>query len=396
MNSKIDIDLVRKQTPTCLELVHFNNAGCSLMPLPVQAKVFSYLEQEQKSGGYETELVHRDELAAMYDSIAKLINCNNEEIAYCESNTKGWQQFFYSLELAPGDNIITTRADYGSNIVAYIQAAKRHGVGIRYIDTDEQGDLQLHSLENMIDKSTRLISISHIPTGCGMVNPTAAVGRIAGQANVPYLLDACQSVGQLKIDVQEIGCTALTTTGRKYMRGPRGTGFCYIARSYYENIEPMILEQQGVKLIDDSSYELVDSARRFENFEGHFGGRIGIKAAADYAMSVGPAAIEERVMQISRICREKLSSIAGVTIHDTGRVQCGIVSFSVRGRHPRQTRQELNAKGINTWVSTGPGSLVDFQDRGLESVSRASLHYFNTEQEIDRLCEEIELLNSAL
>jgi selenocysteine lyase/cysteine desulfurase len=389
---EIDIELVRQQTPACLDLVHFNNAGCSLMPLQVQEKVFSYLKQEQEKGGYETALARRDELSAMYQSIAAMLNCNEDEVAYCESNTKGWQQFFYSLRLTAGDNIITTRVDYGSNMVAYIQAAKRTGVEIRYIGTDELGDLDLASLERNIDARTRLVSISHIPTGNGLVNPAQAVGRIANQANIPYLLDACQSAGQLQLDVGKIGCTALTATGRKYMRGPRGTGFCFIARAYFENAEPMILEQQGVRLIDESNYQLADSARRFENFEGHFGGKIGLKAAVDYAGSIGLQAIEKRVFAIARSCRRKLSSITGVTIHDSGRIQCGIVSFSVKGWRPEDTRQALNARGINTWVCTGPGSLVDYQSRGLESTSRASLHYFNTEQEIDTLCGEVEEL----
>ena len=213
----IDIDKVRLETPACAHLTHFNNAGCSLMPLPVREKMFDYLESEQYAGGYETAVNYKTELSGMYNSIARLINCDADEIAFCESNTRGWQQFFYSLNFSSGGNIITSRVDYGSNFVAYIHAGKKFGMEIRYIDTDENGDLDLDHLASLIDANTKLISISHIPTGSGLVNCAEDIGEIAWNAGVPFLLDACQSVGHLDIDVAKIlivpGSLLLTSAG---------------------------------------------------------------------------------------------------------------------------------------------------------------------------------------
>ena len=391
----IDIDRVRLETPACAHLTHFNNAGCSLMPSVVREKMFNYLESEQYAGGYETAVKYEAELAGMYDSIARLINCDASEVAFCESNTRAWQQFFYSLNFSSGGNIITSRVDYGSNFVAYIHARKKFGMEIRYIETDESGDFNLDHLTKLIDAKTKLISISHIPTGSGLVNSAEDVGEIAWNAGVPFLLDACQSVGHLEVDVAKIRCTALTATGRKYLRGTRGSGLLYVSRDYCQTAVPAVLEQQSVDLIDDSTYRLADGARRFENFESHFGGRIALKEAADYAVAQGAKNIEDRIFSLSSYCREQLRALDGVTVCDTGSRQCGIVTFNVVGYSPTKIREILGLEHINTWVSSGPGSLVDFQDRGLDAVNRASLHYFNTKFEIDGMCSVLRDLKKS-
>lgn len=373
-------------------MIHFNNAGCSLMPEPVSNKVFEYLAQEQQFGGYETGIRRKDDLDKFYTSAAKLLGCKPDEIAFCDGSTRAWQQFFYSLRLNAGDRIITTRVDYGSNIVAYIQMARTKNVQIDFIETDEQGDLDIENLKNLITAKTKLISISHIPTGCGMVNDAQAVGAIAIQADIPYLLDACQSIGQLHLNVEKIGCTALSTAGRKYLRGPRGTGLLYVARSYFETAEPAFLEQQGVNLIDHRNYELVDSARRFETFECYMAGKLGLAAAMDYADETGMRDIENRIYKLAKICRQQLIAIPKVTVYDHGAVQCGIVTFTINGQHPSATRSMLSEHNINIWASAGPGNLVDFQNRGIEALARASLHYYNTEHEIEKFCAVVAML----
>jgi len=391
----LDIEKIRRDTPSCERIIHFNNAGCSLIPESVYARITAYLTQEQDFGGYETELARIQELEEFYTSAASLIGCEPDEIAFCDGNTRGWQQFFYSLKLRPGDRIITTRVDYGSNIVAYIQAAKNEGAEIDFIETDNNGDLDLTQFKTLISDRTRLVSISHIPTGCGLVNDAESIGEIAASESIPYLLDACQSTGHLDLDVKKIRCTALSTTGRKYLRGPRGTGFLYVSRNYFETAEPAWLEQQGVQLIDANNYELVDSARRFENFECHMAGKLGLKLAMEYANKIGLENIENRITQLSTHCRRQLGNIPDVTIHDHGVNQCGIVTFTVDGQDPSETKRLLWENKINTWVSVGPGSLIDFQSRGLDSVTRASLHYYNTEEEIDKFCEVVARLTSS-
>ena len=224
----IDVEQVRNDTPTCLELTHFNNAGASLPPDPVFRAVAEHLELERRIGPYEAEQRSQDKINHFYDAFAELLNCRPGEIAYVENATRAWDMAFYSVPFRKGDRILTARAEYVSNYLAYLQMAKRAGVVIDIIPDDETGQLSVSELERMIDERVRLIAVTHVPTHGGLVNPAAAVGRIARKHGILYLLDACQSAGQMPMDVESLGCDMLSGTGRKFLRGPRGTGFLYV------------------------------------------------------------------------------------------------------------------------------------------------------------------------
>ena len=214
-NKGLDIERARKETRACENLIHFNNAGSSLMPAPVSDVLHEYLDYEEQIGGYETAQAKESLLNNFYISAAKLLNCKPTEIAFTENATRAWEMVFYSFDFKPGDKILTTVCVYGSNLIAYLQQAKRYGVEIVFVPDDESGQVDVNALEEMIDERVKLISISHIPTSCGLINPVKQIGRIANAASIPYLLDSCQAVGHVEIDVQNIGCDFLSGTGRR-------------------------------------------------------------------------------------------------------------------------------------------------------------------------------------
>lgn len=380
----IDIERARADTPACARIAHLNNAGSSLMPKPAYDAMIDYLQREQATGGYETAAERASDTARFYQEAARLYGCAPAEIAYCESDTQAWLKFFHSLPFSSGDRIITTQRNYGSHFVSFIQKAGQ-GVETMMIGCDANGDLDLHALEKSLDERTRLITMSHIPTGGGTISAAAEAGRIARDAQVPFVLDACQSSGQIPVNVREIGCTAMTATGRKYLRGPRGTGLLYVEREFLERMEPAALDQNGVELRDANRFDLVDGARRFENFEVNHAARVGLGAAIAYANETGIEAIGQRVISLGAACRELLSEIPGLTVHDQGSRLGGIVTFSMTRMHSREIQRYLRAHDVNISVSAGPGSLVDFRARGIESLARASLHYFNTLEEIRKM-----------
>jgi selenocysteine lyase/cysteine desulfurase len=264
--------------------------------------------------------------------------------------------------------------------------ARRTGAVIEAIPNDADGQLDVAALRGMIDGRVKLIAVTHVPTNGGLVNPAAAIGAVAREAGVCYLLDACQSLGQLPIDVGTIGCDMLSATGRKYLRGPRGTGLLYVRRAWIERLEPPFVDLHAATWTGRERFSLREDARRFENWETNYAGKLGLAAAIDYALGWGLDAIWARVQALAEQLRARLQALPGVAVHDLGAVRCGIVSFTVAGRSATAVRDALRAQGINASVSTTSGTLLDMEARGLSELVRASVHYYNTEEELDRLC----------
>jgi selenocysteine lyase/cysteine desulfurase len=370
-------------------VIHLNNAGSSLQPRPVAAAVRSYLDDEVNLGGYETADARRAEINDFYDATADLINARSDEIAFLDSATRAWQMIFYSLDLGEGDEIITTTTEYHSNYVAYLHLAARRGVKAVVMPDAPSGEIDVEALANSINSHTRLISLNHIPTNGGLVNPAAEVGAVARAAGVPFLLDACQSVGQVPIDVELIGCDFLTATGRKYLRGPRGTGFLYVTRRRLADIDPIVIDGHAAPWATRGGYELQPDGRRFEVWEQHLAGKVGLAVAARYAKRVGPAESWQRIQDLGAGLRQRLGGLPGVTVHDRGAVQGGIVTFAVDGMACSDLSATLRRFGINTSAPRVATARIDMETRGLSGLVRASVHYFNTEEELDTLTAAI-------
>lgn len=386
----IDVEAVRADTPHCTTLLHFNNAGASLMPEPVLEAVKAHLELECSIGGYEAARRAEEDLSAFYGEFATLLNARAEEIAYVENATRAWDLAFYSLPLQEGDRILTHASEYVSNYLAFLQQAKRRGLQIDLIPSDESGQIDVAAIPGLIRDKTRLIAITHVPTQGGLVNPAEEVGRIAKAHGLIYLLDACQSAGQMPLDVQALGCDILSGTGRKFLRGPRGTGFLYVRQALAEQMEPLFIDVGAARWTGPESYELQPGARRFENWESYIAGRIGLMRAVRYANALGLDAIEARVTGLAATLRDALSAIPGVDLRDLGRRKCGIVTFTKQGVEPQGIADALGAKRMNISVSRVTSSQLDLGPRGLSSVARASVHYFNTEDEIHRFAEAVQ------
>jgi selenocysteine lyase/cysteine desulfurase len=386
-----DIERARRDTPGVIRVAHLNNAGAALPPSQVTEAVVAHLRLEADIGGYEAAEAAAEQVQHTYHAIARLIGCEVDEIAVVENATRAWDMAFYALSFAPGDRILTARAEYASNVIAFLQVARRTGAVVEVVDNDEHGQLCLADLRRRLNHGGRvkLIAITHVPTQGGLVNPAEEIGALARAAGVTFLLDACQSVGQMPIDVQRIGCDLLSATGRKFMRAPRGTGFLYARRSILGHLEPPFLDLHAATWTAPERYEIRTDARRFESWEANYAGKIGLGVAADYALSWGLDAIEVRVRDLAEALRERLRTLAGVRVHDQGQRRCGIVSFTIDGVPAQDVQRQLAASGVNTSVSLASSARLDLPCRGLSEVVRASVHYYNTEDELDRLIDAL-------
>ncbi|KZM47828.1 aminotransferase class V-fold PLP-dependent enzyme [Labrenzia sp. OB1] len=387
--SQQDVEALREDTPGVGQLIHFNNAGTGLALAPSLNAVKQHLDLEARLGGYEAAAHASADLDAFYSALAALIGGKPHEIAYVENATRAWDMAFYGIDFREGDRIVTGRAEYVSNYVAFLQMKRRKGIEIDIVEDDASGQIDLKGVKEAIGARTRLIALTHIPTFSGLINPAEEVGEIARAANVLYLLDACQSAGQIPLNVGEIGCGILSGTGRKYLRGPRGTGFLYVSDAVLDQLDPPFVDLQSADWIDEASYELVPHARRFETWERYVAGQIGLGVATGYAIGFGMERIGNRVCALGAYLRSELSGLSDVTLHDKGRRKGGIVTFAVAGETPAQTKARLSAAQINVSVSNASSARIDLPHRNLDAVVRASVHAFNTETEIETFVKAI-------
>jgi cysteine desulfurase / selenocysteine lyase len=383
-----DVKRLRDETPGCHNVVHFNHAGASLMPKPVLDATVDHIVLEAEIGGYEAADEAAERAERVYDSLAILLGAQPEEIAIIENATRAWDMAFYSLEFKPGDRILTAAAEYASNVIAFLQKAKE-GVSVEVVPNDATGQLSTDALEAMLDDRVRLVAISHMPTNGGLVQPVAQIGKLAHDAGALFLLDACQSVGQMPLDVNELHCDMLSGTSRKYLRGPRGAGFLYVRRSVIETLDPPMLDLHAARWTSRDAYSIRDDAKRFENWERAVASQLGMGAAVDYALDLGLPRIWKRVQEQADLLRLRLTSIPAVTVRDLGEVRSGIVTFTVDGVNADQVVSSLHKQKINTVASTITSTRFDMEDRGLDSLVRASVHYITTEEEIEQLCDMV-------
>ena len=395
-DTAFDVERARRDTPGAERVAHLNNAGAALPPAQVTEAMIAHLRRESQMGGYEAAAAAAEQVEHTYEAIAELIGARVDEVAVVENATRAWDMAFYGLTLRPGDRILTAQSEYASNVIAFLQVAERTGAVIELIDNDESGQVSVTDLRRRLGSGSgsgngavKLVAITHVPSHGGLVNPAEEVGAATREAGVPFLLDACQSVGQLPVDVERIGCDLLSATGRKFLRGPRGTGFLYVRSEFLDRLEPPFLDLHAATWSAPDRYEVRPDARRFENWETNYAAKIGLGVAVDSALSWGLEAIEERVTGLADRLREMLTSEARVRVHDQGRRRCGIVTFTVDGTPAQKVQQMLSDCGVNVSVSLVDYARFDLPSRGLGDIVRASVHYYNAEDELHQLIKAL-------
>ena len=380
----IDVARVRAHTRAADTVIHLNNAGSSLPPAIVMDTVHEQLRADEVFGPFEAQALAEPSLAQAYESVAELVGGGADEVAFFGAASLAWQTALYSLPWKRGDRILASQAEFESGLYAFTYLEERFGVETDYVPDDERGQIDVEALANAIDDKTRLVAVTHLPEYSGLINPAARVGAVAREAGVLYLLDACQSVGHLRLDVTELGCDLLSGSGRAYLRGPRGTGFLWASRGALDQMKPAHADRNSPSRSDGRSLAPASGARRLETFERSVALHLGLGAAARYALSIGSSAIESRVSTLAAALRGMLAESPGVTIRDRGERLSGIVTFTVEGFSAEEVRLALREHHINTWVVPRSEAMRDFGARGIEAVSRASVHYFNTEDELAR------------
>lgn len=378
----------RADTPGCASRIHLNNAGAALMPRPVSDAIRNHIDLETEIGGYEAAAAREDAIARCYDAVAALCGARAENIAFTSSATAAFMQAISGHAFQPGDVLITSRLDYTSYQIQYLSLAERYGVQVVHAPDLPEGGIDPDGVRTLLRQhpTCRFVSVSWIPTHAGTIQDVGAVGELCEAAGVPYHVDACQAIGQLPIDLTTLRCDYLSATGRKFLRGPRGTGFLYVAdRALARGARPLFIDMRGAVWSSPDTFTPVNGARRFEEWEFAYALLLGLGEAARYASAAGVQAGGLRARALATHIRERLAAMDGVTVLDRGTQLSALVTASFAGVDGGDIANALAQRRINVVATRRWFGLLDFGPRGVESGIRISPHYYNTIEEADTL-----------
>ena len=381
----------RDDTPGCANQIHFNNAGAGLMPRTVLDVMVGHLNREMKFGAYESADDAEEDVAAAYGNVARVLGTRPQNVAVVENSTVAFFQALSAFDFHPGDVVVTTRNDYISNQLAYLSLARRRGVALRRAADLASGGADPQSVKDLLrDPQVRLLAVTWVPTNSGLMQPVETLGKIAEAAGVPYLVDGCQAVGQVPVDVAKLRCDFFSGTARKFLRGPRGIGFLYVSDRVLQRGDfPLYIDMRGADWASANDFATAPDARRFENWEFAYSLVLGLGEAARYALEVEVERGGQRARELASNLRRKLSGVSGIRVLDRGDELAAIVTVQVAGWDATELSKLLRRRGINTSASLRAYAVIDMDEKGAESALRLSPHYYNTEEEIDRVVEDL-------
>lgn len=388
----MNINALRRETAGCHDKIFLNSAGSSLMPDVVANKMMTYLQDEQLVGGYGLAEKYDAEQGDFYKQVAKLIHAKQQQVCFAASATDAYSKVLSSIPFKKDDVIITSENDYISNQLSFLSLKERFGIEVVRCKHEANGDIDLADIEQRIkDLHPALVAITHIPTNSGLVQDVITIGKLCAAADVLYLVDACQSIGQFDVDINEVQCDFLTATGRKFMRGPRGTGFLFASdKVLTRGLHPLFFDQNGGSWDAENKFSIDPSARRFENWEKNYAGLLGLKEAVKYINELGIKNIAERNDELQKTMRSMLSGVKNILVRDEGSKLCNIITITKKDGSIKELKSILDYHNILYSVSGSDGAVIDFTKKGIQAVVRFSPHYFNTEEELQKVAEVLE------
>lgn len=388
----MNIDQIKKDLPYYGNKIFLNSAGSSLSPKSVMDEIKAYLHEEDLYGGYKVEDLQAEKIANFYQQTAQLLNCKAHNIAFAHDATDAYVKALSSIPFKKGAVVITSTNDYASNQIQFLSLQQRYGIVIKRVRALANGDLDINHFRRLLDEEKpMLVALTHVPTNSGLIQDVRTVGAICEAENILFLVDACQSVGQLEVDVQAIKCDFLSATGRKFLRGPRGTGLLYVSDKVLEaGYTPLFIDGWGAKWTGINQFNIKLSAQRFETWERPYALVVGLTEAIRYANEIGLSTIETRNQELQDRLRQNLSSIKGGQLFDKGSRTANLITFKKEGIDLETIKTHLDKEEVYYSVSTLEWGLIDFNQKGVDWVLRFSPHYFNTIEEMDRVTEIID------
>ncbi|WP_203827973.1 FAD-dependent oxidoreductase [Actinoplanes palleronii] len=376
---------LRAATPGARHARHLNAAGAALPSETVLGTVIDHLRLEARIGGYEAAEAARDRSEQVYALAARLIGAEPGDIALVESATVAWHRAVDALPLRAGDRILAAASSYVSSALHLLELRRSRGIEVEVLPCAADGTVDLTALADALRRPAALVTVAHVPTSSALIEPVGQIAALARAAGVPLLLDATQSLGQLPLDATAIGCDIVVGTGRKFLRGPRGTGLLYVSPRMRELMSPPHPDVRGAVWQHGDAVELAPGARRFETWETSHALRLGLGAALRETLDLGVEAIGRYTTGLADRLRAALAGLPGVRLTDPPAGGGAIVTFVRDGEKPVETVRRLRAAGVHLVAVPASHGRWDLERRGLDAVVRASVHVYNDESDVDAL-----------
>lgn len=372
---------------------YLNNAGAALMSEKTYNIIMSHMKLEMELGAYQAAQSVKSEIEQFYLNAAKLINANSvDEIAFMDSASRGWNMAIYGLRMSAKDTIITLSSEFGTNLITIFDKAKKANANVKILNCDINGDFSLNELEECLKKGAKFIAISHVVAHGSIINPVEEIGKLAKQYGCTYIVDGCQAVGQIPVNIDMLNCDAYITTGRKWLRGPRGTGFLYINKM--AEIDTTQLDLASADLIFDKDLNISDiqirnDAKRFELWERSIANVLGLSNAIQE--SFFHDSMLNNMRNHVNLIRSEIIDNRNFTLIGKEKSESLIIGFYLNNPE-KESIVERSFKDVDISISTMHDwdCPLHFPKNGATKIFRIAPHYYTDEDTIQLTCKAIE------
>ena len=393
--AKMNLKLIRKDFPFLSRVVYLDSASVCPCPKATVQEMVRFYEQYPYNYGvgvFESSVETRKLVDAARASVAKFIGASSaKEIVFTKNTTEAINLVAFGLSWEKGDEVIVTNVEHQSNLLPWFRLAETRGITVKIANCDPEGIVPPYEIERLITERTKLVTVTHVSNVFGTVQEVQKISEMVKNRNITFFVDAAQSGGRVPINIQDIECDFLSLCGRKGLLAPQGTGVLYVAEKLHNSLSPINIGSRAANVTHPGGFSIAQAPYRYESGIINTSGFIGLGRSIKYLNAIGVENILERIRSLTKVMINEISSIDGIETYCLSDLshQAGIISWNIKGRDPNEVATELYSRRKIAVASGAQGSLLALSPFNIKGVVRASVQFFNTEDEVDLLAETV-------
>ena len=392
----VNVSKARNDTATFSNgVIYLDHAAGSVPPIPVLQATRDYLDEVGKLGFVNPAFYEKgaETTKDTKKKVAEFINADQaDEVALTKGGSESIGQVINGIKWKKGDEVVTSILEIVSGFVPLVRLEREFGVRVRLIGISKSGHMNLQALERALSKKTRLVVLMHISNSLGTLQPLREARKLIRETHALYLVNASQSIGQIRVDVKDLGCDFLVAPCRKWLRGPQGLGILYCRKELLGSMEPSHIAWTTTKWISRSRYQHIATAERFEAGELNFGTVAALNRALDYVEEIGGIDnIRSRILHLTSYLLDRLREANGIEVYGDpeSATRGGIVAFDKRKVASENISSQLAKEGIIIEAGNFASPLV-LKKFHRDKWARVCVHYFNSTEDIDGFVTALE------